>query len=192
MVWRQSDVHDERLRFIAAFEEGGWTMTELCRAFGVSRKTGYKLLGRYRELGLERLKDLTRAPHGHPNRTSEEIERLLVAARRGHPHWGARKLLAWLERRHEKLRWPAPSTIGEILQRHRLVKPRRRVRRATPSRTPLVSASEPNALWCCDFKRWFRTLDGRRCDPLTVTDAFSRYALVCRGLLQPIYRYVRP
>jgi transposase InsO family protein len=192
MPWKETHVLAERLKFITAYLEGGWSITELAHAFGVSRKTAYKYVDRYAEKGVEGLKDLSRAPRTHPNQTSAMVERLIVTARRDHPTWGAKKLLAWLPRHHPNIRWPALSTAGEILKRHELVAPRQRKRRAKPSGAPLSHADRPNAVWCCDFKGWFRTLDGRRCDPLTVTDAFSRYALVCRALPRPIYAHVRP
>lgn len=192
MPWKETQVFEERLRFVTAYLEGNWSVTELCHAFGVSRKTAYKYIERYTEQGVEGLKDLVRSPRAHPNQTSALIERLIVTGRQDHTTWGSKKLLQWLARQHPDVRWPARSTVGEILKRHQLVLPRRRIRRATPSKSPLEEATQPNSLWCCDFKGWFKTLDGRRCDPLTVTDAFSRYALVCRGVPRPIYAHVRP
>lgn len=192
MPWKETHVLEERLKFITAYLEGGWSITELAHTFGVSRKTAYKYIDRYAESGIEGLKDLQRAPHSHPNQTSGMVESLIVAARKQHPTWGAKKLLAWLSRHHEGIEWPARSTVGEILKRHELVQPRQRKRRAKASSAPLGHADRPNAIWCCDFKGWFRTQDGRRCDPLTVTDAYSRQALVCRALPRPIYAHVRP
>jgi transposase InsO family protein len=192
MPWKETHVLEERLKFITAYLEGGWSISELSHAFGVSRKTAYKYIARYSEQGVDGLKDFVRAPHSHPNQTSVLVERLIVAGRKQHMTWGSKKLLHWLGRHHPEIEFPARSTVGEILKRHQLVLPRRRIRRATPSASPLGAAKESNSLWCCDFKGWFKTLDGRRCDPLTVTDAFSRYALVCRGVPRPIYAHVRP
>lgn len=192
MPWKETHVLEERLKFITAYLEGGWSITELAHTFGVSRKTAYKYINRYAEEGVDGLRDLTRAAHTHPNQTSAMVERLIVTARKQHPTWGGKKILAWLSRHHEGIEWPALSTVGEILKRNELVVPRKRKRRAKPSSAPLGHADQPNAIWCCDFKGWFRTQDGRRCDPLTVTDAFSRYALVCRALPRPIYAQVRP
>jgi transposase InsO family protein len=105
------------------------------------------------------------------------IQRTVVQARKQHRHWGPRKLRAWLRRRGVDV--PAASTIGEILKRAGLVAPRRRRRRATPSRQPFSACTAPNQIWCIDFKGEFRTGDGQRCIPLTVTDAFSRFIICC-------------
>ena len=179
MPWKETHVLDERVKFVAACEAGEESMAELCREAGVSRKTGYKIWKRYQELGLDGLKDQSRAPRRQAQETSSEMVDRIIEVRRRRPTLGPRKLRAWLLR-HEPGRWPAASTIGDILKRHGLIKPRRRRRKATPSTHPLGHAHNANDLWCADFKGWFRTGDGRRCDPLTITDAFSRYLISCR------------
>jgi transposase InsO family protein len=182
MPWKETDVLKERTRFVVASWDEDWTMTELCRAFGISRKTGYKLLKRYEECGFDGLRDQPRSPKTRSNETPSKIVELIIEARKAHPNWGPRKLLPWLERRHPRAHWPAPSTVGDILKRHDLVKPRKRRRRATPSTQPLAHALGPNDVWCADFKGWFRTGDGDRCDPLTVMDGYSRYLITCRAV----------
>lgn len=182
MPWKETDVLKERTRFVVASWDESWTMTELCRAFGISRKTGYKLLKRYAEDGFEGLMDRPRTPRTRPNETPARVVELLVAARKAHPNWGPRKLLLWLEKKNSGTRWPTASTVGDILKRHDLVKPRKRRRRATPATKPLAHALGPNDVWCADFKGWFRTGDGQRCDPLTVMDGYSRYLLTCRAV----------
>ena len=162
MPWQETHVLEERLKFIAAYQSREWSLVDLCQSFGISRKTGYKYLARYRELGLDGLKDFPRAPKSHPNQTSSELEELILKARKRFPNWGAKKLLAWLSRKHPDRPWPACSTVGAILKRHGLVRTRRRVRRATPSTRPLQGATHANAVWCADFKGWFRTHDGKR------------------------------
>jgi transposase InsO family protein len=157
----------------------------LCRQFGISRKTGYKRLHRFQAWGFEGLGDVSRAPHQHPNQVGLGVAELLVEAKRAHLTWGPRKLIPWLRERHPEVVWPAPSTAGTILERAGLVRRRRRGRHAAPWGQPFAEATAPNDVWCLDFKGWFRTGDGRRCDPLTVADATSRYLLVCQGLQQP-------
>lgn len=117
---------------------------------------------------------------------------LLLQARQQHPSWGPEKLLHWLQERHRHVCWPASSTVGAILARHGLVKPRRRVRRSPPYAEPRVEVGTPNAVWSADFKGQFRTGDRRYCYPLTVLDGFSRYLLLCRGLLNTPTEEGRP
>ena len=170
---------DEKMSFVAQCLRGDAPMAALCEDYGISRKTGYKWLGRYREHGPAGLEDRSRAPHRHGRSMAPEVAEAIVALRRERPHWGPRKLRAVLMRDHPDRVWPAASTMGELLRAEGLVRPRRRRRLlAAPSRT-LRTAEAPNDVWSIDFKGWFRTRDGERCDPLTVTDAYSRYLLAC-------------
>jgi putative transposase len=174
---------DERVRFIFAWQEGLEPMTVLCERFGISRQTGYKYLRRYRDEGVAGLGDRSRAPHRLGLAMSEAVARSILELRRHRPSWGPKKLKAWLERSEPGLVWPACSTIGDLLRRHDLVPARRRRRRASPSEGPLTAVVGVNDVWCADFKGWFRTGDGVRCEPLTITDAHSRYLLHC-GLVE--------
>ena len=192
MPWKESKPMNEKVRFIGYYLESEWTMAALCREFNISRKTGYKLVRRYLERGIEGLKDISRAPHHNPNAVSSGIERLIVAARGEHPTWGPRKLKAWLARHHPDLNIPVPSTIGEILKRHGLVVSRRRSRRTPPYTEPFVGCDSSNRVWCADFKGWFKTGDGARCDPFTLTDAYSRYLLRCQAVNRTDYYGVKP
>lgn len=169
MPWKECSVMDARLRFVARLLEGE-AMTDVCREFGVSRKTGYKIFDRYKEHGLEALTDRSRRPVRYANQLPPQIEQLIVACKREKPHWGARKVRELLVRRLDQdFRIPAKSTIHAVLHRHGLVKPLGRPRhRATG--TPLSAAQTPNGLWCADFKGEFKLGDGRYCYPLTVTD----------------------
>jgi putative transposase len=195
MPWKETRVEEERLKFIVACldEESGWTMSELCAAFGVSRKSGYKWLQRYREAGLDGLREGRRAPLHHPNATPAEMVGQLVAARKQHRFWGPRKLVAALKRAQPAIEWPAPSTAGAILKRHGLVTPRRRRRGAVGVvRPPLRPPTHPNHVWAVDYKGWFRLGDGQRCDPLTISDLFSRYLLACRHVPRLTAHCARP
>jgi len=175
-------VEDERYQFILEYKSGEFSLAEVCRRFEVSRKTGYKWLTRFDEEGLDGLKDRSHAPHHNPRRVAEKIEDAIVAARGKHPHWGPVKLRCWLQRQEPDERWPAASTIGEILQRHGLTVPQKHHPKAPPPKQPLQKADGPNLVWCADFKGWFRCEDGSRCDPLTITDAYSRFLLRCQSL----------
>ena len=181
MPWRTKDPQKERMRFVVEHEKGLYSVTELCERFGVSRETGHKLLRRWREEGVEALKERSRAPkHRHP--VSEEIQAVLLEARRAHPTWGPRTILAVLQEAHPELDLPAASTVGDLYNREGLVQSRPRPRRwRHPGRSSRV-ASEPNQLWSTDFKGQFRTRDGKTCYPLTVADAHTRFLLACHGL----------
>jgi transposase InsO family protein len=183
MPWKVSDVEKERARFVTEWESEDWDLSELCRQYGISRSTGYKWIDRYEVCGVNGLKDQSRAPRSHPNQTSEEIEKAILELRERHTRWGARKIRAKLERQMgEGSKTPATSTIGEILKQHGLTVARQKRARAEPSKQPLAPAGEANELWCIDYKGWFRTGDGKRCDPLTVTDRYSRYLVRCQGV----------
>ena len=181
MPWKECSVMDERLRFVARLLDGE-AMSEVCREFGISRKTGYKIFDRYKEHGLEALSDRSRRPVRYANQLPPQIEGLIVSLKRDKPHWGARKIRELLVRRLAgDLRVPAKSTIHAVLDRHGLVKPIGRPRhRATG--TPLSTGAAPNELWCADFKGEFKLGNGRYCYPLTVTDHASRFLLLCEAL----------
>ncbi len=182
MPWKDTRVLDERVSFIAAYNDGERSLSELCRRFRVSRKTGRKWIQRYRESGPEGLCDRSRAPRHHPNATPADVASMVIRAKLDHPTWGPRKLMPWLKLHHPEVELPAPSTAGGILRRHDLVRPRKRVRRTDPWTRPFEACAAPNETWCIDFKGWFRTQDGKRCDPLTISDACSRQLLCCKGL----------
>ena len=174
---------DERTRFVGRLLDGEG-MSDVCRAFGISRKTGYKIWGRYRQEGLEALTDRSRRPVRYANQLPEQIERLIVESKKDKPHWGARKIRELLVRKLAgDVRIPARSTVQAVLDRHGLVSRARKRRRANKAEgTPLAQAALPNDLWCADFKGEFKTGNGRYCYPLTVTDQVSRYLLACEAL----------
>jgi len=191
MPWREVCPMEEKLLFVASVLADEASMTELCESFGVSRKTGYKWLLRYRAGGLAGLHELSRAPHRLAWAIAERDAQAILKLRRAHPSWGPKKLRAMLGRRAPEQEWPAPSTIGELLRRHGLSRARKRRRHAVPNPGPLTPAASANEVWCIDFKGWFRTADNARCDPLTVSDAFSRYLLCAQVLARPDYDHCR-
>lgn len=184
MPWMETCPVEERHRFMIALDSGLYAMSELCERFGISRKTGYKWVARYRCSGLEGLRDRSRRPLSSPTRTSQDIVRLVVEARNRFPHWGPRKLLGLIARRQPDLTLPAESTVASILKREGLIEGRRRRRRRTHSGPPPRQPStEPNEIWTADYKGQFRTGDGRYCYPLTILDDYSRYLVAVDALL---------
>jgi transposase InsO family protein len=183
---------EERSRFIEDWQSEDFTMAELCRYYGVSRVTGYKWLERYETGGLEGLRDLSRAPHCHPNEVPDEMEELVIALREQHPSWGAPKIRERIERDHAQLALPAESTIGAILKRNGLTVARKRRPRSRPSSEPLAHAAASNQVWSADFKGWFRTQDGTRIDPLTISDNYSRYLFRCQSVAAPDTSHSKP
>jgi transposase InsO family protein len=181
MPWKECSVMDERLRFVGRLLDGE-AMTDVCREFGISRKTGYKIFDRYKEHGLEALTDRSRRPVRCANQLPSQIESLIVSLKRDKPHWGARKIRELLVRRLSgDVRVPARSTIHAVLDRHDLVKRIGRLRQRATG-TPLSGGTTPNDLWCTDFKGEFKLGNGRYCYPLTVTDHASRFLLLCEAL----------
>jgi len=182
MPWRNSSIMDQRLLFIADYRRQVFSLAELCQRFQISRPTAYKWITRYEADGPSGLRDRERRPHRSPDATPAHVVEALLEARRRHPTWGAKKLLAILHRRSPRWPWPARSTACELLKRHGLVRQRRRsVRRGHPGR-PDTHMDTPNATWTADFKGQFKTRDGQYCYPLTVADGYSRYLLACQGL----------
>jgi putative transposase len=171
---------DERLKFVARALDGE-KMAGLCREFGISRKTGYKIVDRYKESGLEGLTDRSRRPYRQANQLPFQIETLIVRLKQDKPGWGAPKIQDRLKRRYPDVHTPAISTVHAVLDRHGLVK-HRKGRRNRAQGTPLSQAKEPNDLWCADYKGEFMLADRRYCYPLTVTDFASRYLIACEAL----------
>src|SRR5215472_6170277 len=182
MPWKVSGVVEKRKQFLADYESGEWTMTDLCRAYEITRPTGYAVLRRYAQEGETGLEERSRAPKRHPNQTAAEIEEQVLALRRKHPRWGPRTLKKLLEMGASEIAWPAASTIGEILDREGLTQHRVKRRRIEPYQLPFLAVTEPNDEWAGDFKGWMRTADGSRVDPLTISDSCSRYLLRCQGV----------
>jgi putative transposase len=177
------------MRFVARLIEGD-RMAELCREFGISRKTGYKIWDRYQRVGLEGLTDRSRRPYRQANKLPPQVENTIVRLRRERPSWGAPKIREILLRRYPEVKTPATSTVHAVLDRHGLVTRKRR-RRFKAEGTPLSCAREPNDLWCADYKGEFMLGNKRYCYPLTITDFASRYLLTCEALesTQEIYAF---
>ena len=185
MPWKETSVMNQKIQLLADWLSGDYRKSELCRIYGISRPTADKWMERYEQRGLQGLEELGRAPRCHPNQTAEELRTLIVQTKLRHQLWGPKKVVDWLREHRPELKWPADSTAGEILKRAGLVKARKRRRRVAPYSEPFGECGAPNQSWSADFKGDFRLGNGRRCYPLTVSDNFSRYLLLCRALERP-------
>lgn len=169
---------EERIKFVLAVEQRDYSIAELCRQYGISRKTGYKWIARYRTDGLQGLRERGRSPLSCPHKTSQQWVDRIIGQRLKHPRWGPKKIRILLCEQSLPGPVPAPSTIGNILDRAGLVKPRKRARRRRRSlQGALTEAHRPNEVWAVDYKGWFPMGNAQRCDPLTVSDLYSRYVL---------------
>jgi putative transposase len=180
MPWWECRKVDERLRFVARLLEGE-KMAVLCREFGISRKTGYKVFSRYKRCGLEGLADRSRRPYRQANRLPFQIEKQIVGLKQSHPNWGAPKIREKLKRLQLGISLPAISTVHAVLDRNDLVTHGRRPRYRAQG-TSLSQPTSPNDLWCADYKGEFMLADRRYCYPLTITDFATRYLLCCEAL----------
>jgi putative transposase len=188
--WKETCPMDQRLKFIAAVNESDLSFAALCREHTVSRKTGYKWVARYEALGPRGLEDGDPGKHTCPNAVPDALRDRICELRREHPTWGPEKLRGWLLDHGES--WmPVASTIGDLLKNRGLIVPRRRRVRTPPSVEPLALGSQPNEVWCTDFKGHFALGDKTRCHPLTLTDHASRYLLKCEALTAPTEEAVR-
>lgn len=174
MPWKESGRMEERAKFVLEMQRGEVSMAEAYWRYGVSRETGYKWLERYETGGIEAMADRSHAPKHRPHARDERIREKLLEQRRKHPSWGPKKLRRKLG--ETEAGTPALSTIWELLRREGLVhRKRKRPGGVAPATEPLAHAQEPNDVWSIDYKGWFQTGNGKRCEPLTVTDTASRY-----------------
>lgn len=177
MPWKKVDPMEERYRFVLMASQPRANFSELCRKFQISRKTGYKLLSRYQEEGLEGLADRSRRPKTAPKEVRAELICEIVSIRQAHPRWGGVTIRAVLERTHRKGELPCARTIDRILERCGLVEARKRRKRRIYCPETVVKPLAPNDVWTVDFKGWWHTKNGSRCVPLTIRDEHSRYLL---------------
>ena len=191
MPWRERSPVDLRVQFISEYQTGLWSMTELAAQYGISRKTGYKWVERSATGGLAALQDQSRRPRTQPTATDPAMVEALLAVRRRHPSWGAKKLLAVARPPDSAAAWPSRSTVCDLLRRAGVVVPRPRRPRVPRGHHVLSPITAPNDTWTTDFKGEFRTGDRRYCYPLTLRDGFSRYVLRCDALLSRSYALTR-
>jgi len=182
MPWKETEAMQEKEKFIRAYLTGKHSMSECCRLFGVSRETGHKMWRRFQCEGMAGLQPQSRAPKHRPHSIDAVLSQRLCELRRKHPSWGPVKLVAYLSRRESSRRWPAPSTVGELLKREGLVRKRKRRARPLHCSSDVAGYVGPNAVWCADYKGDFRCGNGKRCVPLTISDGYSRMLLRCQSL----------
>ena len=178
MAWRVRKVEEQRRKLIEDYQSGEASITALSIEYGISRKTAYKWLRRHRDQGDNGLIDLSRAPK-HPCRIySKSLIDLAVELKHSRPRWGPKKILAYLENKHPDLQWPSQTWLYEIFKSFHLTKVRR-LRKRVPATAPLGQLTACNDIWIADFKGWFRTQSKEICEPLTISDAYSRFLIGC-------------
>jgi putative transposase len=183
MPWKETDVVNQRTEFILRVFEGKLSFGELCREYGISRKTGYKWKERFVEQGLDGLGDRSRRPRNSPNQVDEDTACRIIRLKLAHPGWGPRKIHTVFGRTYPEVELASESTFKRVLDKAGLVKRRRRRKQGESGRiTNRIKAERPNQVWTVDFKGWWHTTDGSRFEPLTMRDAFSRYLLAARAL----------
>lgn len=190
MPFRDTNPMEERIALFREYETGAFSVTDLCRRHGISRETFYVWQRRRASGGACWFEDASHAVAHCPHATADGLAKRVIATRERFPHFGPKKVKAWLEREQPGEAWPAASTIGDILTRAGLVQPKRRRRAAIGQGEIVAPATRPNEEWSIDFKGWFRTRDGQRCDPLTITDAASRYLIEVK-IVDPTWAGVR-
>ena len=180
MPFVESSRLERRVGLMQDYDTGAFSVTELCARYGIDRSTFYLWQSRRASGDARWFEDRSHAPGSCPHRTASDIVEAVIAVRERFAHFGPKKIRAWLGSHQPERSWPAASTIGDVLKRAGLVSTRRVRRRSVELPGQPGGADAANQEWACDFKGWFRTGDGRRCDPLTVTDGYSRYLLDIR------------
>lgn len=183
MAWETFKVEQQRLQVVHAYHLGKHTMTDICKHYGISRKTGHKWYQRYLELGEEGLKDLSKTPHTTSCCYSELQIQTAINLKLKYRQWGPKKIHAKLKEIYPDKNWPSPTRLYEIFREYHLVTSRR-IKGRVPATAPLGNLFDCNDTWSVDFKGWFVTGDGHKCEPLTITDCFSRYLIRCTYLLK--------
>jgi len=187
MPWKTTQTMDQKVQFISDWKAGAYSKIDLSNKYDISRPTVDKWILRYEEEGIDGLKERSRAPNSCPHKTSDKIIDLIVSEKLKNVKRGPKKIIAKLKRQYPEIIWPAPSTAGEWLKKHNLIKKRKKRHHVAPYLEPFKQCTKPNAVWSADFKGQFHTKDGNVCYPLTISDNYSRYLLRCRGLKGPRY-----
>jgi transposase InsO family protein len=189
--WKVSSIMEHRERFVQEYWKRRQSLTALCEEYGIHRKTGWKWVKRFTEGGRPALVDRSHRPHRVAHALSEDVVRLVIETRKRFPMFGPKKLHAYLSQHEPDTRWPALSTIGVLLKEHGLIAERRRRARTPMATQPLSAATEPNVLWCTDFKGCFRVA-GTYCHPLTISDGYSRFLLRVQAVDAERFELVKP
>jgi putative transposase len=182
VAWGEVNVKDKRKEFIYKYEEKMHNFASLCREYGISRPTGYKWIARFKEEGLEGIREKSRAPLIQSHETDPLIIKQIIDLRLSEKTWGPKKIFGYLKKHYPNIPWPSTTTIGNILDRKGLTVSRKYRRRVPAQTTPLAHCLQSNDVWCTDFKGWFLTKNGEKCEPFTLTDAYSRFLIRCTKL----------
>lgn len=183
MPWQETGVMDQRKEFVLRVIGSGERFGDVCREFGISRKTGYKWKERFIADGLGGLSDASRRPKTSPDELTETMVCQIINLKLAHPYWGARKLRTILARTLPPNELPSESSFKRVLDKAGLVVPRRRRAASEQGRlTTPVKPERPNHVWTIDFKGWWYTRNKSRFEPLTIRDGYSRYILCAQAL----------
>lgn len=191
MPWKITGPMDQKIQLIADWQKILHSITDLSKKYGISRKTVYKWCNRYEEKGIDGLKDQNRTPIHNPNRTTDDIIKLLIKEKLKNRKRGPVKIYHQLKRQYPNIKLPAPSTISHWLKKNGLVNRRKIRKRVPPYTEPFIAVQSPNDVWSADYKGQFYTRDKRACYPFTISDNYSRYLLTCTGLPGPRYSQTR-
>lgn len=192
MPWKETCALDLKKQMINDWLTREYNITELRDSYGISRKTIYKWVERYRQRGIAGLVELSREPDYHPNATPVEIAEAILSLKKQKMKWGPKKIIAKLRNDCPEVRWPADSTANNILKKHGFVQPRKYRRRTPPYTTPFLECNQSNAVWSADYKGQFKMGNKIKCYPLTISDNYSRYLIGCRGLDRPTHEQTKP
>ena len=191
MPWETVSTMDQKIQLIADWQTKQLSITDLSKKYGISRPIVYKWTTRYKQQGVDGLKEQNRAPIHSPNQTADDIVKLIIKEKLKNRKRGPKKVLYQLKRQYPNINWPAASTIGDWLKKHGLVNKRKKRQRVPPYTQPFIKAQSPNDVWSADYKGQFYTKDRHVCYPLTISDNYSRYLFKCTGLPGPRYRITR-
>ena len=187
MPWKVINQMDLKYQLVTDLNKEQFSITDLSQKYGISRPTIYKWAERYKRLGLDGLKEQSRAPSNCPHRTSEKIINLVIQEKLKNRKRGPRKIRAQLKRQYPKIHFPAKSTIAYWLKKEGLVQQRKKCLHVPPYTKPFNECQAPNDIWSLDYKGQFYMKNSRVCYPLTISDNFSRYLLGCKALQGPRY-----
>ena len=187
MPWKETTTMDQKIEFICEWRTGKYTITELCKAFEISRPTAYKLIYRLENYGIEGFKNMSKSPRNHPNKTKDSLEQQIIELKEKHNLWGAKKIRKLLFNDCCAEDIPSVVTVHNILSRHGLVKPQKRCRRVKPV-YPIFDPKECNEVWSADYKGKFYMGNKKYCHPLTIADSKSRFLFTAKGHYRENYK----
>lgn len=180
MPWKNTTTMEQKIEFICEWRTNKYTITELCKAFEISRPTAYKLIDRYEKQGIEGLRERDKKPINHPNRTPEYVEQNILSLKERHSKWGAKKIHRLLFNHCSSDDIPSVVTVHNILSKHGMVCPQKRLRRVKPV-FPIFDPKNCNEVWSADYKGKFLMGNRKYCHPLTIADSKSRYVFTAKA-----------